>query len=180
MAGKIGLKQLAQSGAADGEVVTFDTALDTWKSAPTGAASSQTGAGGRLTLTTAVPITTSDVTGAGTIFYTPHINDEIGISDGVDFAIQTFTEISLVLSIITDKNYDVFIFDNVGTLTLELSAKWTTDTTRADALSRLHGVFVKDSAKTRRYLGTIRGSGANVTEGVFASVTNAKSNVSSL
>ena len=34
-------------------------------------------------------------------------------------------------------------------------------TTRADALSRLHGVFVKDSAKTRRYLGTIRASAAN-------------------
>jgi hypothetical protein len=45
-----------------------------------------------------------------------------------------------------------------------LSAAWTNDTTRADALTTQDGIYVKSGATTRRYVGTIRASGANVTE----------------
>jgi len=68
------------------------------------------------------------------------------------------------LTITSGKNYDVFLYDNAGTLTLELSAAWTSDTARADALTTQDGVYVKSGATTRRHLGTIRASGANITE----------------
>ncbi|GIW81501.1 MAG: hypothetical protein KatS3mg105_3308 [Gemmatales bacterium] len=114
---------------------------------------------GRLTLTSGTPVTTSDVTGATTIYFTPYNGNRIALYDGTKWKIYSFSELSLSLSSISaNKNYDVFIYDNAGTLTLELSAAWTNDTTRADALTTQDGVKVKSGATTRRYLGTIRGS----------------------
>lgn len=120
---------------------------------------------GRLTLTTAVPVTTSDVTAAGTIYYTPYLGGaRCALFDGTNWSVSTFTERSLALTVTSGNNYDVFLYSNAGTLTLELSAVWTNDTTRADAISLQNGVYVKTSATTRRYLGTIRASGSNTTE----------------
>lgn len=120
--------------------------------------------GGRLTLTSGTPVTTSNVTAAGTLYYTPYLHDKIALYDGTRWRVYTFTEISLALTLTSGKNYDVFLYDNSGTLTLELSAAWTNDTTRADAITRQNGVWVKSGATTRRWLGTIRASGTNTTE----------------
>jgi hypothetical protein len=54
------------------------------------------------------------------------------------------------------KNYDVFAYWSGSAVTLELSAAWTSDTARADALARQDGVWVKSGTTTRRYVGTIR------------------------
>lgn len=121
--------------------------------------------GGRLTLTTAVPITNADVTAASTLYYTPYLNNVIRIFDGTRWKVYTYTERSLALSGLTSgKNYDVFIYDNAGTLTLELSAAWTNDTTRTDALALQDGVYVKDGTPSRLWLGTIRTTGTTTTE----------------
>lgn len=120
--------------------------------------------GGRLTLTTALPITTADVTGATNVFYTPHINNTIPIYDGSSWKLYTFSEITLALGTLTSgKNYDVFIYDNSGTLTLE-ALVWTNDTTRATALVRQDGVWCKTGALSRRYLGTFRTTSTTTTE----------------
>ncbi len=119
---------------------------------------------GRLTLTSATPVTTSDVSSAGTIYFTPYKGNRIDIYNGTNWKTYTFSELSLALTLTSGKNYDVFVYDNSGTLTLELSSAWTNDTTRATALVLQDGVYVKSGATTRRYLGTIRASGTNVTE----------------
>lgn len=120
--------------------------------------------GGRLTLTTGVPVTTTDVTGATTIYYTPYLHNGIGLYDGTSWKLYSFSELSLALGTLTaDKNYDVFLYDNAGTLTLELTA-WTNDTTRATALVLQDGVWCKTGALTRRYLGTIRTTSTTTTE----------------
>lgn len=120
---------------------------------------------GRLTLTTAVPVTTSDVTGASTLYYTPYQGNHVSLYNGSAWITYTFTERSLALSGLTaDKNYDVFLYNNAGTLTLELSAAWTNDTTRADALTTQDGVYVKSGATTRLYLGTFRSTATTTTE----------------
>ncbi|OAI41008.1 hypothetical protein AYO40_00570 [Planctomycetaceae bacterium SCGC AG-212-D15] len=124
--------------------------------------------GGRLTLTSNTPVTTSDVTGAGTIYYTPYLHDRVTIYDGTRWKVYTFTQRSLALTLTSGKNYDVFLYDNSGTLTLELSAAWTNDTTRADGLTTVDGVSVKSSNNTRLWLGTIRASGTNTTEDSLA------------
>jgi len=119
---------------------------------------------GRLTLTTATPVTVADVTGAGTIYYTPMRGNRIALYTGAAWAVYTTAEISKALTLTSGKNYDVYAYASGSTVVLELSAAWTDDTTRADALAWQDGVLVKSGATTRRYLGTIRASGANTTE----------------
>ncbi|HYE84731.1 MAG TPA: hypothetical protein VEA16_00145 [Vicinamibacterales bacterium] len=117
-------------------------------------------ADGRLTLTTATPVTTSDVTAATTLYYTPHVGNRIALFDGSRWKGYAFTELSIAVPATTSQMYDVFVYDNAGTLTLELTA-WTNDTTRATALVRQNGVYVKTGATTRRYLGSFRTTGVS-------------------
>lgn len=84
--------------------------------------------GGRLTLTTGVPITTSDVTGASTIYYTPCESDVIPLWDGNDWVPTQFTERSLALSGLTaSRPYDVFGTLSGGALTLS-ALGWASST----------------------------------------------------
>lgn len=120
---------------------------------------------GRLTLETGVPISLTDQTAKTSIFFTPFKGNRIALFDGTSWNFYTFTELTLALGTLTaDKNYDVFIYNNAGTLTLELSAAWTDGTTRADALTLQDGVYVKSGATTRRYLGTLRTTSTTTTE----------------
>jgi hypothetical protein len=59
--------------------------------------------------------------------------------------------------------YDVFIYDNAGTITLEAVA-WTNGTTRATALTTQDGIPVKSGDATRRYLGMFKLSTSTGTE----------------
>jgi len=122
---------------------------------------------GRLTLTTGTPVTTSDVTGAGTLYYTPYTGNRVALYSGSAWALYTFAERSLALTLTSGVNYDVFLWNNSGTITLETTA-WTNDTTRTTALVYQDGVLVKSGSTTRRYLGTIRASGSNTTEDSYA------------
>jgi len=119
---------------------------------------------GRLTTESGVPVSTSDRTAQGTIYFTPYNGASVYLYNGTDWDRYTLTERSLALTATSGKNYDVFLYSNSGTLTLELSSAWTNDTTRADALALQNGLYVKSGATTRLWLGTIRASGANVTE----------------
>jgi len=120
---------------------------------------------GRLTLTTGVPVTTADVTGATTMYFTPFNGSRLALYDGVSvWTVYTFTELSLALGTLTSgKPYDVFVYDNAGTPTLEFLV-WTNDTTRATALTTQNGVYVKTGATTRRYLGTFYTTSTTTTE----------------
>ncbi len=111
---------------------------------------------GRLTLESGVAVSTTDQTAKTTVYFTPYIGTNISLYDGSDWDIFTFSELSLNISGYTaDTNYDIFVYDNSGALTLESTA-WTDDITRATALTTQDGVYVKSGATTRRYLGTIR------------------------
>lgn len=54
--------------------------------------------GGRLTLTSGTPVTTSDVTNAATLYYTPYIANTIGLWNGISWQNLTFLETSLACS----------------------------------------------------------------------------------
>ena len=125
--------------------------------------------GGRLTTESGVPVSTSDRTAQGTIYYTPDAHDFVRLWDGTRPKLYQFTERSLAITATSGKNYDYFLYDNAGTLTLEPSAAWTNDTTRADALAWQAGIgWVKSGTPTRLWLGTIRASGTNTTEDSLA------------
>jgi len=126
---------------------------------------------GRLTTESGVPVSTSDRTAQGTIYYTPTTtsgvattNGNLTLYNGTALANVAFTQLSLALTVSSGSNYDVFVDYNSGTPQLVLSAAWTNDTTRADALGLQSGVVIKSGTATYRWVGTIRGSAANVTE----------------
>lgn len=115
---------------------------------------------GRLTLTTAVPVTTSDVSAATTLYYALYTGNKLALYSGSAWVVYTFTELSTAVPSTTNTMYDVYIYSNAGTPTLELTA-WTNDTTRATALTTQDGVYVKNGDATRRYVGSFRTTGSS-------------------
>lgn len=120
---------------------------------------------GRLTLTSGTPVTTTDVTGATSVYFTPFRGNRIALYDGSSsWSILTFSELTLALGTVTSGlPYDVFAYDNGGTVALEKLA-WTNGTTRATNLTTQDGVLVKSGATTRRYLGTFYTTSTTATE----------------
>ncbi len=113
-------------------------------------------ADGRLTLTTAVPVTSADVLAATTIYYSPYGGNNLALYDGsTKWTVQPFAELSIAVPAVANQCYDVFAYSNAGVATLEVLA-WTSDSARATALVLQDGVWVKTGATTRRYLGTFR------------------------
>jgi len=121
---------------------------------------------GRLTLTSALPVTTADVTGATNIYFAPYKGNRIALYDGSSaWNVRTFTQITIALGTLTDaKPYDLFAYDNSGTVTFDAPLVWTDDTTRATALTTQDGVLVKNGATTRRYIGTFYTTATTTTE----------------
>lgn len=120
---------------------------------------------GRLTLTSGTPVTTSDVTAATTIYFTPFKGARIALYDGAAWESVQFSETSLAVGTKTSgANYDVFGYLSSGALALEFSSAWTDAVTRADALALQDGVYVKSSDHTRRYLGTVRTTATTTVE----------------
>lgn len=130
-------------------------------------------ADGRLTLTTATPVTTADVTAATSVFYTPFKGNRLALYDGASWNLFTFGELAVSLAGLTsDTNYDMFAFEDSGAVVVGLEP-WSNATTRDTAISMVDGVYVNTAAMTptvistsdapaeidatlARYLGTIR------------------------
>lgn len=137
--------------------------------------------GGRLTLTTAVPILTSTVSGATTVYYTPYLHDMIPIWDGTNFVPKRFTELSQTTTdntkspaaVTTSSNYDVFVWSDSGTLRATRGPAWSSGTSRGTGagtteLDTVRGVKVNKVAITNgpgagygTYVGTIRSNGSS-------------------
>ncbi|VVC75995.1 hypothetical protein AQUSIP_12960 [Aquicella siphonis] len=111
---------------------------------------------GRLTLTSNTPVTTSDVTGATTVYYTPYIGCVESVYNGTVWELLTFTQLSISVPSTTNTNYDVFVYNNGGVLTAASPVAWTNDTTRATALAYQDGVLVKSGDATRKFIGSFR------------------------
>lgn len=111
--------------------------------------------GGRLTLTSGVPVTTTDVTAATTIYFTPFNGNYISLYTSGAWKVYTFSQQSFAVPATTSQMYDVFLYDNAGILTFNIVA-WTNDTTRATALAFQDGVYVLSGAAQNRYLGSFR------------------------
>lgn len=110
---------------------------------------------GRLTLTTATPVTTADVTAATTLYWALYTGNRITLYTGSAWTVVTFSQLSITMVGLTaSKPYDVFIDYAAGTPALEVVV-WTNDTTRATALATQDGVYVQTGDADSRYVGTI-------------------------
>ena len=125
-------------------------------------------ADGRLTLTSATPVTTSNVATATTVYYAPYIGNSIWLYTSSTWTRYTFTELSLSLgTLVSATNYDVFCYDSGGAATLCFGPAWTSATARGTGagtteLEQKDGVWTNKvaiasgpGANAGRYLGTI-------------------------
>lgn len=122
-----------------------------------GASETALNANGRLTLSSGLAVTSADVTAATTVYYTPYKGKHIGLYDtgASTWTLFSFSQISIAVPATSHTNYDVFIYNNAGTIAAETVA-WSNDTTRATALALQNGVYVKSGNASRRYVGSFR------------------------
>ena len=114
----------------------------------------------RLSLSSGIPVTVTDVTAATTVYATPYVGNRCALYDGSGtWNIRNTAELSLSLgSDAANTNYDLFMYDDAGTPTLQRRA-WTNNSTRATDLTTQDGVLVRLGSTTARYLGTYRTTG---------------------
>jgi hypothetical protein len=137
--------------------------------------------GGRLSLTSLTPVTTSDVTGATTIYYVPHRHNRIALWNGQDWVPQainsqlsqaTTDNTKSPAAVANNSNYDLFVWLDFGTLRLSRGPAWTSDTARGTGagtteLTQIGGRYVNaatitngPSAEAGLYVGTVRSDGS--------------------
>lgn len=88
---------------------------------------------GRLTLTSGTPYLVSTVTAATTVYYTPAEGGLVPIYDGTNWSATTFAELSQATTDTTKSpaacaaygNYDVFVWNDSGTLRATRGPVWT-------------------------------------------------------
>lgn len=135
---------------------------------------------GRLTLTTGVPVLTTDVTAATTLYFTPYKGNRCALYNGTGWTIGTFSEVSQTLAdgskspaaASPSTVYDIFGWADGGTtFRATRGPAWSSATSRGTGagtseLEMLHGVWVNKHAITNGpaaqrgvYLGTIQTSG---------------------
>lgn len=127
--------------------------------------------GGRLTLTSGVPVTTVDVVDATTIYYCPYVSNTIALWDGSAWTVTTFSEITFALGAGLNGVYDIFGYLSGGALTLE-KLVWTNNTTRATDITLQDGRYCKSGDKTRLYLGSFKSTSGTTTEDSGSSVSS--------
>lgn len=134
---------------------------------------------GRLTLTTGTAVMASSTTGQTTVYYTPYCGDQCPIYDGTNFIPTTFTELSQATSdttkspaaVANNSNYDIFVWNDSGTIRATRGPAWTSDTVRGTGagtteLQLVNGVYLNKvsitngpAANRGTYVGTIRSNG---------------------
>jgi hypothetical protein len=120
---------------------------------------------GRLTLESGVAISITDQIDKDTIFFTTYNGNAIGLYDGSVWELLHFDETSLSIGTLTNNtNYDIFAYNNNGTLALEIGPAWTDNIARSTGLTKQDGVYIKSGDTTRRYLGTFRTTSTTTTE----------------
>jgi hypothetical protein len=110
---------------------------------------------GRLSLTTAVPVTSTDVTAATTLYWALYKGNQIALYNGSAWILFSLAQLSIAVPGTTNQMYDVFVDYNAGTPALSLTA-WTNDTTRATALTTQDGVLVLTGTLGKRFVGCMR------------------------
>lgn len=94
--------------------------------------------GGRLSLTSGTPVTTTDVAAATSIYYPPQISDWVRIWDGTSDILRQFTEPALALDgnaghtgyHQSGKNFDLFLAWDGSAVVLGSGPAWSTDSLR--------------------------------------------------
>jgi len=147
---------------------------------------------GRLTLATGIAVMTSTVTAATTVYYTLSMGNLCPIYDGSNFVITQFAEISQVTTdttkspaaATTNSNYDVFVWNDAGTIRATRGPLWTSNTARGTGAGTTELVLTKGiylnansitngpAASRGTYVGTIRTNGTSTVDYIIGGTAN--------
>lgn len=145
--------------------------------------------GGRLTLATAVSVTSSDQSANTTVYYTPHKSNKVPLFNGTSWVVESFTELSQTTSdttkspaaVANTSNYDVFVWNDSGVLRATRGKIWATDVSRGTGvdtteLELLNGRLVNKysisngpAAQRGLYVGSIRSNGTATIDDTYTS-----------
>lgn len=111
---------------------------------------------GRLTLTSATPVLTTDATAQGTIYYSEYVGNSCPVYDGTTTRPLTFSNLSCILdatNALSGSVYDVFLWSSSGTATLGFGPAWTSTTARGTGagtteLQLKNGIWTNKNAIT--------------------------------
>ena len=107
----------------------------------------------RLTLSSGVPVTTTDQTAKTIVYMTPYTGNRISLYSGGIWTVNSSAQLSVAVPNAANTNYDVFCRMN-GSPELVLEA-WTNQTTRVASLGYQDGVLCSGTLGVAyRYIGT--------------------------
>jgi len=147
---------------------------------------------GRLTLQSGVPVMTTNTAGATTVYYTPYNGYQIALPDGVagGMVSQIFTELSQLTTdatkspaaVAASSCYDIFVWNDAGTLRATRGAAWTNCTSRGAgmaAIGRINGTFVNTNtitngppAKMGVWVGAIASNAGSTIDYIFGAASS--------
>jgi hypothetical protein len=142
-------------------------------------AMTETVPGGRLSIASGVPVSAADVSAIGQMYYTPHKHNRIRLYDGTRWRWYSFAELTQLntdatkspAAVAANSNYDLFIWDDAGTVRLSRGPAWTSDTARGAGAgtteletfggSLVNKIAIANGPAARRglYVGTARSDG---------------------
>lgn len=139
---------------------------------------------GRITLVSATPVMFNSATAQSTVYYTPYLGNMVPIYNGTNIVPTQFTELSQTTSdttkspaaVANNSVYDLFVWNDSGTIRCTRGPAWTNDTTRSagTALTRVNGLLVNNAGITNgpnanrgTYVGTIRSNGTATIDYTF-------------
>jgi hypothetical protein len=148
---------------------------------------------GRLTLTSGVQVLTSTVSGAGTIYFTPYLGNQIGIYNGSSFVNTAFSELSQTTTdttkspaaVANNSNYDLFVWLDSSTVRCTRGPAWSSDTARGTGagtteLERVLGFMVNKvsitngpAAQRGLYVGSVRSNGSALIDWIYGGIDTA-------
>jgi hypothetical protein len=148
---------------------------------------SPSGSSGRLTLSSGVPVMTSTVAGATTVYFTPYKGNAVPVTtdSGSTYPLTTFSQLSQTTTdatkspaaVAASSVYDMFVWYDSGTTTLRCTRgpAWSSGTSRGTGagtseLQLVNGYYVNKNAITN-------GPGANLGTYVGSIASNASSTI---
>lgn len=158
------------TGAQSGYILQSDACGESkWVPGPGAITTSGVTCNGRLTLESGVAISTTDQTAETTLYFTPFRGNQVALYSGQWWTNYPFSELSLSVPSTSNTTYDVFIYDNAGTLTLQAVSWNAPDNGSVTSISNANPPVVTVSSHTlvTNQLVTIAGNSVAANNGTW-------------